>query len=451
MAFINQPTQQAWAVTDLGCATRLADEYGDVLKYCQTWGCWVVYEEGVWRREKEKDSQALVTQVCMAQLLAQPNVQSDLTSATFVRKVLFHAQALLAVDEQVFDQLLGVLNFKNGLLDLSSGALLPHRSDQYLTQQIDMNWDSDANCDGWMNHLNVMCKDDAELIYFLQRCAGMSLWGGSDRDQVFVHLKGAGRNGKGVYLRIMKKALGDYGRTAPINLLTLADGAHSTEYTTLRGARAVINSEVGAKKLNLGALKLMTGGDEVTARGIRENNVTFDNTWTLWIATNYALNTSGDSADALWERYLPIELGAMIPESDRDNAIEERLKLELEGIVRWMVEGCLAWRSEGLGIPERVRVWRSMERVTSDVFGQFMEEHFEITRYSLHKIQVADVVQSYAMWAAEHGEQLRMSSRAVARDLRSRWGLSVERGTGNRMTVFGLQRVTRSVTDGEGI
>lgn len=431
-----QPQPQLFAATDFGCAQRLQVDHAGDLRYCQPWGCFMVYEDGRWIRENKKQSQRFATEVALDQQLATGS--NNLTRSDFIKKILYHTQTLMAIEPEQFDRVTRVLNFKNGTLDLTTGDLVPHNPDLYLTQQIQYDWRPNTPCPVWESHLNTMCKGNKELIDLIQILAGITLWGDVNREQVFVHLRGEGRNGKGVFMRIMGQALGDYGLSAPLNLLTLAEGAHSTEYTTLRGKRFVSCSEMGTKKLNLGTLKVLTGGDDVTARAMRQNDVTFFNTWMIWIATNYSLNTTGDAGDALWERYVPINLGGMIPEEQRDVDIEKKLEIEVRnsGILNWAVEGCRRWQSSGLVLPACVREWRLEERDNSDVFGAYVDE-----RLFFHpdaRCQLSRLATDYSMWAAMNGELLKMSSKNIAADLRTRYGLKVAPGAKNQRFVHGV-------------
>lgn len=436
-----------YADGDRDLALRLKAEYGYMLRWIQDWKSWMIYEGGVWRRENRMQSQKLALLVCTAQLIDNAEA-GNITSMPFIKKVIDQAKAMLAVDPSVFDQLTGVLNFTNGLLDLGSGELLSHNSGHYLTKQIAYDWDPDAECDLWNDHLRVMCKGDSEYITMIQRLVGMSLWGGSERAQVFPHLMGKGRNGKGVFVRAIGKALGDYYINAPINLLTKREDSHPAEYMTLKGTRFVGCSEMGTKQLNLNALRLLTGGDDIMARDIGEKNQgAFPNTWIMWAATNYELNTTGDSADAFWERYIPIDLGDMIEESKRDPGIEKRLEMEIynSALIAWAVRGCTFWRDggggeKGLCIPEKVKERRAQSKGDSDVFGTFMTECVEIGgEAGQSKTPLVDIAMAYQVWALSNGEKMPMSSKAIAGDLRSRFGVRVARGNRNKMTAFGLR------------
>lgn len=443
MAFVNQAPRQVYPCTDMGVATRMSDEQGHRLRYCQTEDCWYVYANGRWAKENLRGSQRMATETCLAQRIDNPEHQGDLTAAGFIKRILYHAQGFLAVSPVEFDQLTGILNFQNGTLDLRTGELMEHHPGHFLTQQIPYSWDPGADCSVWMQHLNIMTKGDKEIQDLLQLLVGATLWGGSDRDQIFVHLLGKGRQGKGVFIRTLGKALGDYYTAAPINLFTMAESAHTAEYMTLKGSRMVGISEIGTNRLNIGALKMLTGGDDITARAMRQDPITFTNTWISWFATNYSLNTTGDAGDALFERYVPIQLGDMIPEAERDNLIEEKLQPEVMSgaIIQWAVEGCLMWQQmdNKVPLPERVRSWRGEQRENSDIFGAYVEESLEITGSQMDKVILQDLAISYETWRLSNNELFRMSSKMISADLRARYGVTVKAGAGNRRTAYGLR------------
>ena len=50
-----------------------------------------------------------------------------------------------------------------------------------------------------------------------------------------------------------------------------------------------------------------------------------------------------------------------------DLFLEDRLKAELPGILRWAVDGCLAWQRDGLGMPAEVQKATETYRAEMDV------------------------------------------------------------------------------------
>jgi putative DNA primase/helicase len=52
----------------------------------------------------------------------------------------------------------------------------------------------------------------------------------------------------------------------------------------------------------------------------------------------------------------------------------EKLLAEAEGILAWLVEGCLDWERNGLIVPAEVEVATGEYRAESDVVGRFLAE-----------------------------------------------------------------------------
>lgn len=173
MTFINPQPQQVWAATDFGCAQRLQAEHDHELRYCQPWQCYMIYKDGRWIKENKKQSQMMATEVALDQQLATG--ATNLTRSDFIRKILYHSQTLMAIEPEEFDKVTGVLNMKNGVLDLQSGSLAPSNSSLYFTQQIPYDWNPGATCPVWESHLDVMCKGNKELIDLIQILAGITL------------------------------------------------------------------------------------------------------------------------------------------------------------------------------------------------------------------------------------------------------------------------------------
>lgn len=57
-----------------------------------------------------------------------------------------------------------------------------------------------------------------------------------------------------------------------------------------------------------------------------------------------------------------------------DKVLLEKLRLEWPGILRWMINGCLAWQRDGLTPPETVRAATAGYFDNQDLFAQWVEE-----------------------------------------------------------------------------
>ena len=57
---------------------------------------------------------------------------------------------------------------------------------------------------------------------------------------------------------------------------------------------------------------------------------------------------------AIWERLKPIPFDVTIPKEQIDRSLLGKLKAEAEGILAWLMEGCLKWQNDGLDSPDSV-------------------------------------------------------------------------------------------------
>jgi putative DNA primase/helicase len=97
------------------------------------------------------------------------------------------------------------LNVENGLLQWRTGLLKPHTDKVPSTTRIPVRWNPDATCPNIDKFLQSVV--DAECVPVLEEVAGYALYPDQPLHKA-VMLAGSGRNGKGVYLRIMSALIG---------------------------------------------------------------------------------------------------------------------------------------------------------------------------------------------------------------------------------------------------
>ena len=86
-----------------------------------------------------------------------------------------------------------------------------------------------------------------------------------------------------------------------------------------------------------------------------------------------------------------------------DRNLERTLRAEWPGILRWAVEGCLAWQREGLVVPEAVAAATLEYQQDQDNVGRWLAERCELGPVSWHW-EMANVVLSYEAWCATEEE-----------------------------------------------
>lgn len=132
-----------------------------------------------------------------------------------------------------------------------------------------------------------------------------SLLIGKNVNQTFNMYTGVGRNGKSVYVDLLSQVLGEYKATIPVSIITqkrVGVGASSSEIAQLMGMRyAVMQEPSKGDKLNEGVMKELTGGDDLQARQLFKESVTFAVLFKLVICCNELIEIKSND-EGTWRR-----------------------------------------------------------------------------------------------------------------------------------------------------
>jgi len=291
-----------------------------------------------------------------------------------------------------------LLNCMNGTLDLRTGRLRAHAPLDYLTKMLNVEYHADAKCPRWEAFLLEIFDGDQELIDFIHRALGYSITGDVS-EQVFFICYGTGANGKSTLTTLMTMLLGGYATVAaPGLLIAKKHDAHPTELADLFRARFVSTSEVKTDaKWDEERIKMLTGGDTVKARRMREDFWEFTPTHKIWISVNHRPSTA-DSTYGFWRRVKMIPFTVTIPKERQDPKLLEALKAEMPGILAWLVQGCLQWREKGLGSAEVVDKATAAYRNPQNDLEGFLSVC--CAKHELLRVQAQDLYRRYVQWCA---------------------------------------------------
>jgi putative DNA primase/helicase len=282
-----------------------------------------------------------------------------------------------------------LFNCANGTIDLRTGELRPHKRADHLTQLCPTRYRPGASCPRFLTALAAIFNDDSEIVEFVRRYLGYALTG-DVREQALPIWHGAGSNGKTTIVTAVLETIGtDYSGTAPVELLIETRGTqHPTILADLFGKRLIVGVETAeSSRFNEARLKFLTGGDRIKARRMREDFWEFSPTHKLILITNHKPEVRGID-HAFWRRLrlVPFEVqflnakapenaGKIIPVNRRiDTKLPEALRAEREGILAWLVQGCLAWQRDGLTVPAAVSRATTEYRIIQDVLASFISE-----------------------------------------------------------------------------
>lgn len=219
---------------------------------------------------------------------------------------------------------------------------------------------------------------------------------------------------------------------------------HPTDQAGLFGRRLAVCMETPeGRSMDEARMKALTGGDLITARRMREDFWTFTPTHKLILATNHkpVIRTTDHGT---WRRQKLVPFTVQIPSDKQDKSLPEKLNAEAPGLLRWAVEGCLAWQRLGLGEPEAVKAATAGWREESDPLAAFLAAECE--QGEGFKVPVTDLFAAYERFAASNDDDP-MSKQAFGRRLTER-GMVSYRTKAARM--WGGLRLRERVTMTDG-
>ena len=432
--------------TDAGNADRLVAEHGDELRYCHPWSTWLAWDGRRWAIDDDAEVtlRAKLTARSIYQEAARSYERANVArndddekrhcaegaawakhataslSQYRIRAMLQSAEAELPVSPDALDADPWLLNVANGILDLRTGELRPHDRAAYITKLAPVVYDPDATLQLWDDFLAEATGGDVALMLWLQKAVGYTLTGSTAEERLFfVH--GPAATGKSTFLEAIRATMGDYARTADFEtfLQRRHVGGPRPDIARLAGARFVPSIEVECgKRLAEGLVKVLTGGDTVTARELYAREFEYRPAFKLWLAANDAPAMEA-SDEALWRRILRVPFDAVIPKDRRDPAVKATLgdpDIAGAAILAWAVRGCLAWQRDGLGECPAVTRATADLRADMDRLRDFLAECCVLNANAW--AATADLRGAYETWCKENGEK-ELSGRAWRERLRA--------------------------------
>jgi putative DNA primase/helicase len=374
-------------------ALEFAEQHAHDLRYVAMWNRWLQYDGVRWRIEETLGAFDLARKLCR---------EADDADAKTVAAVITLARAdrRLAATSDQWDADPWRLGTPAGEIDLRTGKMFTPNPERYITKITAAAPGGD--CLLWHKFLKDVTGGNADLQSFLQRVCGYALTGATSEDALFFFY-GTGANGKSVFLKTIAGILDEYHKTAPIETFTVSNSdKHPTDLAMLRGARLVTATETEeGKRWDETKIKALTGGDRIAARFMRQDFFEYVPQFKLLIAGNHrpGIRTVDE---AIRRRMNLIPFTVTIPKDKRDPDLADKLKSEWSAILKWMIQGCLAWQRDGLQPPKAVREATDSYLSAEDVLQAFIVDC--CTCGPKYDDTLAHLWAGWKDWAIEAGE-----------------------------------------------
>ncbi len=288
--------------------------------------------------------------------LATLKALSSRLSAAKLEAVVRLSKADVAADVADFDAHPDLLNVANGVVDLTTGALLPHNPALLLTKIAPTRYVPGATHPDWTTALAAL--PDGCLEWFQHRC-GQGITGHAATDDAACITVGGGSDGKTVIYGSILAAIGQHGAQLSDRILTGRPGDHPTELAEAEGVRFALVEELPTGPLNVKRIKDLVGTPTIKARRMYEDSRGFSSSLTLFITTNH-LPQVAESDHGSWRRLLHLAMPYryVLPPADlsrRDRRADEDLKARMlrgdsgqhEAVLAWLVAGARPFYAAG--------------------------------------------------------------------------------------------------------
>lgn len=253
--------------------------------------------------------------------------------------------------------------------------LREHRREDKITKIARASYVPDALCPQFDAFL-AQVQPAEDMRDWLTRWSGYNALGIADA-QVMALFYGEGSNGKGVWVQTHAHILGDYAWATGIE--TFMDsgfkkngGGPSPHLAALAGRRMVYaNEPEDNSKFSDGLVKSLTSDEPIG--GVRELYgpafemlITFTNT----VMANNLPRIGTDFG--IRRRMQVVPWTIIIPKDQQDPMLKSKLRDEMSGILNKLIDGALAYLTDGLTMPEAMIEATQAYHEDNDLLGQFL-------------------------------------------------------------------------------
>jgi len=318
------------------------------------------YDNGVYRPGGEESLRRDV-----AQLLGELSTQHR------ANEIVGHARDKYSVRAEQIDADLEILNVANGLLNVATLELKPHRP-QYLTiVQVPTEFHEDAECPQIGEFFKQVFPPDC--IGLAYEVAGYCLRSGLE-PRTAILLWGPTHAGKSTYISLITQLVGE-DNVANVELQDFAEDRFAT--AQLFGKMVNSFADLPSTPLQRSStFKAMTGGDRLSAQEKYGHRFDFKPYAKLLFSANQPPGTR-DYSDAYYIRWLVIPFANQFLGTANDTSLLAKLttKGELEGLLVTALHAATTIPSTGrLTEPKSVREAKDKFRIATDTVAAFVSE-----------------------------------------------------------------------------
>jgi putative DNA primase/helicase len=296
------------------------------------------------------------------------------------------------------------INLRNGMFNLETMELEPHKPDLYFTNRLDFDYDPDALCSTFNRYMMSSLvypgshKHDRSLYMLVMEALGYSLTARTDLKSSFW-LVGEKDSGKSTFIALLRGLMGTLHTTLDLTQL----GVNRFLLSGIVGKRVITFTEASGSAFLPDALykTLVGGSDEVYADVKNRDPIAFRPEAKVWWAMN-EMPRVNDRSGATTRRIHIIPFNRTIPENERISNLEALLMKERSGIFNEIIIYYKRLMKLGNFEPCAQANERRQQYISeNDTEGTFIEECAVV--HEAYWVQSTPLYISYKTWCEERG------------------------------------------------
>jgi len=301
----------------------------------------------------------------------------DFNTSDKLKETLRRIKNKLLDDPVVFEPNPYLIAVKNGVVDLKTGSFREYSSKDLLLEQIDVSYDASARCPTFLTFLESITPSVTDRLMLIDWFVATAI---KEPLAYVLFLLGLGRNGKGIYEKLIKKFFGQAAfRDMPLAEVAKNNFAASGFYRK----RGWIASETGKKKASIGTdfMKLASGNGVIDGDRKNKSRIQFEPYFQTTVDSN-TMPKIEDSSIGWTERFCKANLPyVFVPNPTKDNPLEKQRdpalfeKLSTQGELSGILN-LILFRS-----PEIAKTKTITKRPGVEMFAEYNEQSSSVAAF----------------------------------------------------------------------
>jgi len=290
--------------------------------------------------------------------------------------------------------------FSNGVYDLLERCFRKTTKEDYINLTLGYNYDENVKNFEVLEFINKVLPNPGVRDYVLKKMS--ECLNGDIPNTNFLMFIGDGANGKSQLLNLMKLVMGDLGEKVEVTLLTRkrnnANESNSEKIKLMYKRFAFLSEPEDGEKINIGLLKELTGSEEIVARGLYQDAVSFVMEAKLFLACNELPEIKGEDT-ALWRRIRVIDFPSRFvddPKESNEFKIDRTLPSRMREDISWrqtFINILLDYYFKDIPEPVEVQLKTNEYREENNDFYNWLEENIEYKEGEVLKL--SDTIELY--------------------------------------------------------